>query len=105
MVKRNFLEEEFRSQTLFTDESIFEPEFIPKSIKHRENELIFISKLFLPIITRPFVFSKKILITGNVGAGKTVTLRHFGSMMLESAKIRQLNIKFIHINCRHNRSL
>ena len=104
MVARNYLEDEFKTSTLFLNESVFEPEFMPNNIKHRDNELIFLSRLFLPILTRPYTMSKKILITGNVGVGKTVTLHLFGRMIQESARKRSLNIKFIHINCRHKRT-
>ena len=67
MVAKNYLEDEFRSNTLFTDESVFESEFMPDGIKHRDNELIFLSRLFLPLLTNPFTLSKKILITGGNG--------------------------------------
>lgn len=104
MVARNYLEDEFKTSTLFINESVFEPEYVPINIKHRDNELIFLSRLFLPILTHPFTLSKKILITGSVGVGKTVTLHLFGKMMKKSARKRNLNIKFIQINCRHKRS-
>jgi cell division control protein 6 len=104
MITRNYLEDEFKSSTLFLNEAVFEPEYIPNIIKHRDNELIFLSRLFLPLLTHPFSMSKKILITGSVGVGKTVTLQLFGRMIKESARKRDLNIKFIHINCRHKRT-
>ena len=104
MKTKNYLEDEFRTHTLFTDESVFESEYIPNDIKHRDNELIFLSRLFLPLLTRPFMLSKKILITGSIGVGKTITIHLFGQMIKQSAKKRSLNIKFIHINCRHKRT-
>jgi len=104
LVSKNYLEDEFRTNTLFTDESVFESEYIPNGIKHRDNELIFLSRLFLPLLTQPFAISKKILITGRVGVGKTITLHLFGKMIKESARKRELNIKFIQINCRHIRT-
>jgi len=104
MVSKNFIEDEFKTKSLFIDESVFEPEYIPEGIQHRENELIFLSRLFLPLLSNPYAISKKILITGSVGVGKTVTLHLFGKMIRESARKRNLNLQFIHINCRHNRT-
>ncbi|MBN2154956.1 MAG: AAA family ATPase [Candidatus Lokiarchaeota archaeon] len=104
MVNKNYLEEEFRTSSLFLDESVFESEYIPKVIKHRDNELVFLSRLFLPLLSHPLKFSKKILIIGNVGVGKTVTIGYFGKMIQQSAQKRKLNLKFVHLNCRHNRS-
>jgi cell division control protein 6 len=101
---KNYLEDEFRTYTLFTNESVFESDYIPNGIKHRDNELIFLSRLFLPLLTRPFSLSKKILITGSIGVGKTITLHLFGKMIIQSAKKRSLNIKYIHVNCRHKRT-
>lgn len=103
-MKKNYIEEEFKSKTYFKDEAVFNPEYIPKKLIHRENELVLLSKIFLPVIKSPNSISRKVLITGNVGVGKTVTLQYFASMLQESAKKRNLNIEICHINCRTNRT-
>lgn len=103
-LKINYIEEEFLSKSHFINQNIFDLEYIPEKLLHRENELILLSKIFLPIIKNPFLTTKKIIVTGGIGVGKTVTLKIFGQMVQESSNKRSLNIKVIHINCRVNQS-
>jgi len=103
-LKINYIEESFKTNSLFKDERVFDPEFIPNKLLHRENELILISRMFLPLIKNPNTISKKIIITGNIGVGKTITVHFFGKMLEESAKKRNLNLFFVHINCRAHRT-
>lgn len=103
-MKKNYIEEEFKSKTLFKDVSVFDSEYVPDKLLHRENELVLLSKIFLPVIKSPNSLSRKVLITGNVGVGKTVTLHYFAYMLSESAQKRNLKIKICHLNCRTNKS-
>lgn len=103
-LKINYIEEEFLSKSHFVNQSVFDPEYIPERLLHRENELIILSKIFLPLIKNPFLTTKKIIVTGAIGVGKTVTLKLFGQMIQESSIKRDANIKVIHINCRVNQS-
>ena len=103
-MKVNYLEQGFQIESMFIDETVFDIEYIPEKINHRENELVILSRIFLPLLKNPNSTSKKVIIMGNVGVGKTVTVQYFSNMLKESAKIRNLNIKSIHINCRQNRT-
>jgi cell division control protein 6 len=100
----NFLEEECRRQSLFVDEGVLEPDWHPEGIKHRDGELMLMSRLFLPLLDNPFSRSQKIVIQGNVGLGKTIITQSFAKMMLASAKKRNINLKYIHVNCRLDRT-
>ena len=44
------------------------------------------------------------LITGKTGVGKTVTVKSFGKMLLDASIKRNLFIKYVHINCRKERT-
>ncbi len=103
-MKTNFLEEQYKFTSLFLDESIFDSNYIPDKLLHRENELILLSRIFLPLIKKPNTLSKKVLVMGNIGVGKTITLHNFGEMLKESAIKRKLNLKFFHLNCRSLRT-
>lgn len=48
--------------------------------------------------------SRKVLLTGDIGVGKTVTVKYFGQMLTEAAAKRDLNIDYFHINCRKERT-
>jgi len=45
-----------------------------------------LSQLFLTLLTNPNKTSRKILITGKTGIGKTVTVKVFGEMLREAIK-------------------
>ncbi len=96
----NLIEEQLEKGIIFKDESKLDVSYIPDQIKHRDMELKMLSAHFLVLIQMPFKVSRKIIITGEVGLGKTVTSKFFGNQLTESAKKRQINLKCIHINCR-----
>ena len=99
-MKINYLEESFNYPSYFINEMVFDATYIPEEFNHRENELILLSRFFLPILKNPYDMSKKIVIVGKIGIGKTITVHKFGKMLQESAEIRKINLKFLHLNCR-----
>ena len=104
MLKINYLEEGFKVPSYFSNELIFDATYMPVKLLHRENELILISRFFLPILKKPYEISKKIIIVGKIGVGKTITAHNFGKMIIESATRRKINLKFLHLNCRNIKS-
>ncbi|MBD3352820.1 MAG: AAA family ATPase [Candidatus Lokiarchaeota archaeon] len=100
----NYIEEEFTKKSYFLDETVFDSDYIPKNLLHRENELIILSRIFLPLIKQPNSTSRKLIVTGNIGVGKTVTLHKFSDMLKESSKLRGINFEVVHINCRSHRT-
>ena len=100
----NYFEDLLRKPTIFRDESKLDINFIPKELPHREKEISLLSQLFLGLLTNPNSISRKILITGRTGIGKTVTVKLFGKMLEEAAEKRDILIKVIHINCRKERT-
>ena len=93
-----------RSPSIFEDESKLDINFIPKRLPHRNKELSLLSQLFLTLLTNPNKTSRKILITGKTGIGKTVTVKFFGEMLREASEKRNVLIKYVHINCRKERT-
>lgn len=100
----NYFEELLRKPSIFKDESKLDINYIPEELPHREKELSLLSQLFLTLITNPNSISRKILITGKTGIGKTVTVKLFGYILKKASKKRNISIKYIHINCRKERS-
>ncbi len=100
----NYLEEQLYSKNLFLHEEYLEINYIPEILLHREQELIMLSKIFVKILEDPFLISRKISIQGEIGIGKTVIAKTFGKMLLLSAEKRNLNIHYIHINCRKEKT-
>ena len=93
-----------KKPSIFKDERKLDINFIPNKLPHRNKELSLLSQLFLTLLTNPNELSRKILITGKTGIGKTVTVKLFGEMLIKAAKKREISIKYIHINCRKERT-
>jgi len=100
----NYLEDQYCRNSLFLKEEYFEVNYLPDQMIHREQELIMLSKIFIKLIETPFRISRKVMIHGDVGIGKTAIARTFGRMLLLSAKKRNIKIEYVHINCRIEKS-
>ncbi|MHA1497724.1 MAG: Cdc6/Cdc18 family protein [Promethearchaeota archaeon] len=100
----DFFDELLKHPSLFKDESKLDINFVPTKLRHREKELYLLSQLFLVLITNPNTTSRKILITGKTGVGKTATVKYFENMIVEAALKRYVFIKHVHINCRKERT-
>ncbi|MFW9772096.1 MAG: Cdc6/Cdc18 family protein [Promethearchaeota archaeon] len=100
----DFFEDLLKKPSIFRDESSLDINFIPEKLPHREKELSLLSQLFLILLTHPNSISRKILITGKTGIGKTATVKLFGQMLLNASKKRDISIKYVHINCRKEKT-
>ena len=89
--------------TIFKDEGPLSLEWLPNRLPHRENQLRFLAELFRSVIDKPGTTSPKVLITGDIGTGKTVLTQRFGTDMQRTAKTMKLNLAYIHVNCREYR--
>ncbi len=99
-----YFEELLKKPSLFLDESRLDMNYIPDNLPHREKELNLLSQLFLALITNPNSISRNILITGRTGIGKTVTVKIFGDMLKKASVKRNICIKYVHVNCRKERT-
>ena len=99
----NFLDEEIEKPSVFTDESKLSAEYLPDNLFHRTENLKNIARhfrgLFLPIRS-----TRRMIISGPVGSGKTSIAKMFGLWAQKKGKDENLNIKYVHINCRRNRT-
>ncbi|MFW9879561.1 MAG: Cdc6/Cdc18 family protein [Candidatus Thorarchaeota archaeon] len=99
-----YFEELLKKPSMFKDESKLDINYIPDELPHRDKELSLLSQLYLGLITNPNSISRKILITGRTGIGKTVTVKLFGNLLEKASKKRNINIKYAHVNCRKERT-
>jgi cell division control protein 6 len=100
----DYFEALLQKPSLFNEENKLDINYIPDLLPHREKELSLLSQLFLTLITNPNLISRKIVITGKTGVGKTVTVKKFGELLKKAASVREIPIKYIHINCRKERT-
>src|SRR6201997_378745 len=89
--------------SIFKNEEPLSLEWLPSRLPHRETQLRFLAELFRSVIDRPGTTSPKILVTGDIGTGKTVLTQRFGTDIIRTAKTLKQNLQYIHINCREFR--
>ncbi|MHA2305904.1 MAG: Cdc6/Cdc18 family protein [Candidatus Hodarchaeales archaeon] len=98
-----------QKNNLIKDERVFEPNFIPECLVHREKELEQLAAHFKSILSdNSSTHGKQILIQGSVGLGKTAVVRKFGETIEKYCEDRSHSIKanifYYHANCRRQRS-
>lgn len=100
---RDIFEEEMDRETVFRDASKLMPEYVPKELVHREEEFRQLTRFFKPVLENRS--SQRVLVTGSVGVGKTALTRRFGAELERAANGRKLNLTYLHINCRKDKTL
>ena len=86
--------------SVFKDESKLDINYVPSSLPHRGAQLNFLTQFFRFAIESPGKMTQRVLIMGRIGTGKTVLSQHFGSKTVKEADKRNINLKYVHVNCR-----
>ncbi|MBS3815041.1 MAG: ORC1-type DNA replication protein [Hadesarchaea archaeon] len=94
----DMFEEEMSRETVFKDESKLSPDYVPDSLVHRDEEFRELTRLFRPVLENEA--SQRVLVTGSVGVGKTTLTLKFGEELEEAANRRDLELDYVHVNCR-----
>jgi len=100
----DIFEDLLKKPSIFKNERKLDINFIPDELPHRNKELSLLSQLCLTLLTNPNEISRNILVTGKTGIGKTVTVKLFGKLLINAAKKKNISIKYIHVNCRKERT-
>lgn len=100
----DMLEEELKACTVFRDETKLSVFYVPDNMPHRENEIKQLANIFRPLLEYPGGTSRIVFISGSVGTGKTAVAKRFGALIEAAAKRRCINLKYIHVNCRREKT-
>ena len=92
-----------RYRSVFKDESKLDISYIPYRLPHRNQELRLLKEFFSFILQFPEKMTQRVLITGDVGTGKTVLSQRFGADITREASKRRINLRYVHVNCREYR--
>lgn len=90
-------------RSVFKDESKLDINYIPYKLPHREKELRLLMEFFSFLLRFPGKMAQRVMITGDVGAGKTVLSQRFGADIMQEAKKLGVNLRYVHVNCREYR--
>lgn len=86
--------------SVFKDESKLDINYVPSRLPHRDAQLSLIDQFFRSVVETPGKTAQRVLITGNIGTGKTVLSQHFGLQIIREAREKGVNLHFVHVNCR-----
>jgi archaeal cell division control protein 6 len=90
-------------QSVFKDESKLDINYIPQTLLHREKENRLLMEFFNFILNYPERMAQRVILTGDVGTGKTALAQHFGANITSEANKRGTKFRYIHVNCREYR--
>jgi cell division control protein 6 len=92
-----------QDQSVFRDETKLDISYVPQKLPHRDYELRLLMEFFSFALQFPGKMSQRVIITGDVGTGKTVLSQRFGFDITREASKHNINLRYIHINCRQYR--
>ena len=90
-------------QSVFKDESKLDINYIPAKLPHRETQHRLLMEFFNFILRCPERMAQRVILTGDVGTGKTALAQHFGANITSEANKRGMKFRYVHVNCREYR--
>jgi cell division control protein 6 len=89
--------------SVFKDETKLDINYVPLKLPHREEELHLLMEFFNFALQSPEKMAQRVLITGNVGTGKTALSQRFGANITSEANKRGISLRHLYVNCRELR--
>jgi len=89
--------------SVFKDEAKLDINYVPRRLPHREKEHRLLMEFFNFLLRFPERMAQRVIITGEVGTGKTALAQRFGSDITSEANKRGVNVRYVHVNCREYR--
>src|SRR5436853_6121392 len=80
--------EALSKSSIFKNEEPLSLEWLPSRLPHRETRLRFLAELFRSVMDRPGTTRPKVLLTADIGTGKTVITQQFGTHFTRTDKTR-----------------
>jgi cell division control protein 6 len=92
-----------RTQSVFKDEFKLDINYVPDRLPHREKERRLLMEFFSYLLKTPDKMAQRVIVTGDIGTGKTALCQRVGQDLTVEAHKRQISLKYIHVNCREYR--
>ena len=84
---------------MFRNENVLDIEYVPERLPHREQQLNELMAVLGPVVEKPGEMARRVLVTGDIGTGKTVTTKKFGQLIEAEALRRGMRLYYVHVNC------
>lgn len=89
--------------SVFKDETKLDINYIPTRLPHREKQHRLLMEFFSFLTQFPERMAQRVIVTGEVGTGKTALCQRFGQDITSQAHKSGANIRYVHVNCREYR--
>lgn len=91
-----------RKESVFFDKRVFQSNYTPETIPHREEQAKQIANILAPALKgdKP----SNIFIYGKTGTGKTLTVKYTTQKLMEIAEREKIPLKVLYVNCKLKRS-
>jgi cell division control protein 6 len=90
-------------RSVFKDEAKLDINYVPRRLPHREEEHRLLMEFFNFLLRFPERMAQRVIITGEVGTGKTALAQRFGADITREANKQGVNLRYVHVNCREYR--
>jgi archaeal cell division control protein 6 len=90
-------------QSVFKDETKLDINYVPRHLPHREKEHRLLMEFFSFLLRFPDRMTQRVIVTGDVGTGKTALAQRFGADITLEASKQNLTLRYVHVNCRECR--
>ncbi|MCW4044090.1 MAG: ORC1-type DNA replication protein [Candidatus Bathyarchaeota archaeon] len=88
---------------MFKDEAKLDINYVPGRLPHREKEHRLLMEFFDFLLHSPEKMTQRVIITGEVGTGKTALAQRFGADVVIEANKSGVKLRYAHVNCREYR--
>lgn len=92
-------------RSVFRDESVLFPEYLPHHTPHRDVALRKLELYFSSVVQNASRASQNVMLSGPVGSGKSMISKKLGESLQKKAALYGNLVKVLHVNCRIERSL
>ena len=94
-----------RPHSVFRDDSILLPEYLPHQIPHRDSQLRMLELYFQSVVQNASKASQNVMLSGPIGSGKTMLAKKLGESLQKNGALYGNLVKMLHVNCRIERTL
>ena len=109
-ILKNEISNDNKKKSIFLNEQFLSLDYLPENIQFRDTKITQLFNYFKPIFNKNSLseaYIPSILVLGESGTGKTLTIRRFGVELqnLIEEKMPSYIFEYRYINCRRNRTV